>query len=185
MKKYMILFIFLYSSSCFSQSIVRIAVGNTFYTSKINVGGSEISQNGATLSLYFPIRFPSLDAHLKMGVSRHFAVQQSPQVEYHDELRIDELYNCTNEILVGHTIQLSDRFSLLPQFGFGALGELLTYTSGWRQAHVDLFTDASILFNINFGSMSAGLLFNLEKDFGLGEPQSNGVRFRSQIALGL
>lgn len=184
MKKTLILFLFLFIQSCFAQSIVRIALGNTYYTGKINVRENVVSQSGATLSFYFPLYFSVVDAHLKMGVSRHSAASSAAANELIEELRVDKLYNCVNEVLVGKAIALNERFSFLPQFGFGALGELFTYAEDWREAHVDLFVDASFLLNVEWDLLSAGLLFNIEKDFGWSERPSNGLRFRSQIVFG-
>ena len=181
----MVLLILFFIQSCIAQSIVSMAFGNTYYTSEINVRENIISQSGATLSFYFPLYFPAVDAHLKMSVSRHLAAPLAMSNELPEELQIDKLYNCTNEILVGKAIALNDRLSFLPQFGFGALGELFTYATDWREAHVDLFADASFLLNVDLGSLSAGLLFNIEKDFGWSGRPSNGVRFRSQLVLGL
>ena len=80
------------------QSIARIAIGNTYYAAKIKQYDSEAAQNGITLALFFPLRFSAVDAHLKMGVSRHTGWATWG---FGDSFRINKMYSCTNEILIG------------------------------------------------------------------------------------
>ena len=68
----------------------------------------------------------------------------------------------TNEIQLGYPIQVVKKISLLPQIGFGAMGEAVhtNYCDGYTDA--DLFVDLSLTSAYHFDAFGIGPIINYE-----------------------
>ncbi len=191
MKKWMLALIISLTQFVQAEPVAKIAVGTTHYSSEIqliNLDGltGTASQNGKTVSLFLPITIRNIETHLKLGVSQHKAqsIPLDPRFGPYQTFDWQRLYNFVNEILVGKSLNFN-KFVVAPQFGFGAQGELYTTSTNYKGAHVDLFVDAALEISYKFQVLTTGLMFNIEKDFGWSERESDGVRIRSQLIFGL
>ena len=192
MKKWLLVLVFTLAQFAQAGPIAKIAVGTTHYTSDIqliNVYGltGTASQNGKTVSLFLPITIQKVETYLKLGASQHIAFDTplDSRTTSYKSFGWQSMYNFVNEILASKSLHPNQKIAVTPYFGFGAQGELYTTTSKYKGAHIDLFVDAALEISYKFRLLTAGLIFNIEKDFGWSERESDGVRIRSQLIFGL
>ena len=163
MNKIVFIFIILILNiSClFSQEIGSIFIGSNHYLSADEDNPYNVNGTGISIGLLIPIKLPVIDVFYKVKASHH-TIKYYCSCTYGREL--DYFFSVTNEILVGKRIVFNDKITLIPQAGFGAIGEAVYYDWDKGYTHGEAFVDISIISFYDIKIMAVGIMVNFEKD---------------------
>ncbi len=172
-KIYLLIFcLFAFSNFVFGKENISFQFGMQ-YLSKNNYpifqGEYEVSTVGMTFGILIPIKILDFDSYYKVRIGIHrvnkFVYNSSWYQNNYPELEnYNDFLTGINEILIGKSMQIKES-ELLPQIGFGFIGEEIGRASGggivWRL----FFLDLSMIFRPNMFNQRFGIMANYERGF--------------------
>lgn len=144
----------------YSQKIGAVFIGANNYLKTTGNNHSHVKLTGVSAGWLIPINISTLPVYYKVKAAHH-TIEEYNTVEFIKELNY--FFSVTNEILVGKKFKVDDKITIIPQLGFGAMGEAVY--RDWNDGFTNggAFVDFSVITSYNCGKLSLGLLVNYEK----------------------
>jgi len=145
----------------YGQKIGALFVGANNYL--VSGGDNEYNINATGLSVgwLIPINISNLNIYYKVKASHH-KINEYDRSPYWRKL--EYFFSAVNEILIGKRLAINDKVNIIPQIGFGAIGEAAYYDWDKGATHGEAFMDLSFLSTYDMNKLSLGIMINFEKD---------------------
>ncbi|HPG40178.1 MAG TPA: hypothetical protein PLP19_14995 [bacterium] len=147
-------------SNLYSQKIGAVFIGANNYLYTYRNNHSHVKLTGVSAGWLIPINISSLPVYYKVKAAHH-SVEDYDSFGFYGKLNY--FFSATNEILVGKQFKVDDKISIIPQFGFGAMGEAVYRDWNIGYTYGGTFIDFSVITSYDCGKFSLGLMTNYEK----------------------
>ena len=156
-----VIIIILSSTNLYSQKLGSLFIGTNNYLVSGTDNRYNVNATGLNIGWLILLNVPNVKIFYKVKASHH-TVKEYFSYQYDREL--EYFFSAVNEILIGKNIRLNNEIDLIPQLGFGAIGEAAYYDLDRGFTHGELLVDFSLISVYNLKSIGLGLMINFEKD---------------------
>ena len=165
MRSLWFLLLLCFSSLLSAQEIGGLFVGVNHYLPAGETNHFNVQENGIGFGFLVPIHVPGVTLYFKAKGAHHQADWQNEYKSmFYYRPPVNYFLSASNEFLMGRTLKLGQRHSLVPQIGFGVTGEAAYSDWDVGYTHGNVFMDVSLMFIQQLENFDLGLLVNYEHD---------------------
>lgn len=166
-------------TNLYSQKIGAIFIGANNYLNTGSGNHYHVNLTGVSAGWLIPINIERLQVYYKVKASHHTIEDYET---YGFRAKLDYFFSASNEILVGKKFKKGEKICIIPQLGFGAIGEAAYYDWDQGLTHGGAFIDISFIITYDYRNLSFGLMANFEQDI-ISEAESMVSGQRVNISL--
>jgi len=133
---------------------------NNLFQSKSN--SYNISPQGISAGFMLPLPlFNRLQANYQVKACFH-TVKHFNDPRFEHDLKY--FFSASNAFLIGKNLKIQEKFNVLPQAGFGAVGEAAYYDWDKGVTHGSIFFEISTMATYKLNALQIGCMINFETD---------------------
>lgn len=148
------------TTQLYGQKYGALFLGSNYYLAGDDDNRYDVNTTGLAVGWLLPIHMSNLAVYYKVKAAHHTTHYYSNRYD----CQLDYFFSAVNEILVGKTFHYNGKFDLIPQLGFGAMGEAAY--SDWDRGftHGEGFVDLSLILKYRMQPVDVGLMISFEQN---------------------